>query len=144
MSRVIRTLGWTLLIALALAIVVVVALASTFGPLDPAMIQIDGEPLTLAQFNIGHGLVAVGAVLLALILTLLIVLLVIPVAVLLPLALAALVLVGALILVAGITALAFSPLIVCAALVWLVWRLVRGNASRDRAQAAKSSATIAR
>ena len=125
MSRVIKTLGWTLLVGLMLSIALVAAVVSAIGPLDQTVIQLDGAPVTLAQFHAGHWLVAVGAVMLALIVTLLIVLLVVPVAVLVPLTVAALALVGALILVAGIAALAFSPLLICVGLVWLIWRLAR-------------------
>ena len=137
MSRVIKTLAWALLVALALSVALVVAAISAIGPLDQTVIQLDGGPLTLAQFHAGHWLVSIGAVMLALIVTLLIVLLVVPVAVLVPLLIAALVLVGALIVVAGVAALAFSPLIVCAGLVWLIWRLARGCR-----RASKGSATI--
>ena len=138
MNRAIKTLGWTLLVALALGIALVAAAVSFVGPLDPTLIQLDGEPLTLAQLHAGHWLVTVGAVMLALVITLLVVLLVVPVAVLVPLLITALALVGALIVVAAVTALAFSPLIIVAVLVWLIWRLARGSAS-----ARKRGATIA-
>ena len=141
MSRAIKTLAWTLLVALTLSVALVVAVVAAIGPLDQSVIQLDGGPLTLAQFHTGHWLVTVGVVMLALIVTLLIVLLVVPVAVLVPLAVAALVLVGALIVVAAIAALAFSPLIVCAALVWLIWRLARGG-ERSRDRSPKGGATI--
>jgi hypothetical protein len=133
MNGVIKALGWTLVVGLALSVAIVLAVISAIGPMDPTVIQLDGAPLTLAEFHAGHWLVAVGAVMLALVVTLLIVLLVVPVAVLVPLAVVALVLAGALILVAGIAALAFSPLIVCAALVWLIWRLARGRAPKTGA-----------
>ena len=141
MSRVIKTLGWTLLVALVLSVALIAAIVSTLAPLDPAMVQFDGAPFTLAEFHTGHWLVTLGAVMLALVVALLVLLLVVPVAVLVPLLVAALVLVGALILVAAITALAFSPLILCAGLVWLIWRLARGHGRRG--QAAKGGATIA-
>jgi hypothetical protein len=143
MNRVIKALGWTLLVGLALSVAIVVAAISAIGPLDPNVIQLDGTPLTLAEFHAGHWLVAVGAVMLALVVTLLIVLLVVPVAVLVPLTVAALVLVGALIAVVGIAALAFSPLIACAALAWLIWRLARGR-DDSSARAPKGGATITR
>ncbi len=143
MSRVIKTLAWTMLVALALSIAFVVAVVCSIGPLDQTVIQLDDGPLTLAQFHAGHWLVAFGAVTLAVIVTLLVVVLVVPFAVLVPLTIAALVLVGALIMVAAIAALAFSPLIICAALVWLIWRLARGSdRSRGRAQALNGGATI--
>jgi len=126
MNRVMKALAWSVLIALAVSVAIVASVASAIGPLDQTVIQLDGGPLTLAQFDAGHWLVAIGAVMLALIVTLFVVLLVVPVAVLVPLALAAVVLVGALLLVAGIAAIAFSPLILCGGLVWLIWRLARG------------------
>ena len=141
MSRVIKTLGLTLLVALVLSVALIAAIVSTPGPLDPIMIQLDGAPFTLPEFHTGHWLVTLGAVMLALVIALLVLLLVVPVAVLLPLLVAALVLLGALILVAAVTALAFSPLILCAGLVWLIWRLARGHGRR--APTAKGGATIA-
>ena len=125
MSRVIKALGWTLLVGLLMSVALVAAVVSAIGPLDQAVFQLDDGPITLAQFHAGHWLVAIGAVMLALIVALLTVLLVVPVAVLVPLAVAALVLVGALILVAAIAALAFSPLLICVGLAWLIWRLAR-------------------
>ena len=141
MNRVIKALGWTLLVGLVLSVAIVVAAISAIGPLDPTVIQLDGAPLTLAEFHAGHWLVAVGGVMLALVVTLLIVLLIVPVAVLVPLTVAALVLVGALIVVVCIAALAFSPLIVCAALVWLIWRLARGRGDSN-GRSPKGGATI--
>ena len=132
MSRVMKTLAWALLVALVLSAVLVATVVSAVGPLDQAVIQLDGGPLTLAQFNAGHWLVAVGAVTLALIVALLVVLLVVPVAVLVPLVVAAIVLAGALLLVTGIAALAFSPLIICGGLVWLIWRLARGTGNTPK------------
>ncbi|MEP7297755.1 MAG: hypothetical protein ABI702_16345 [Burkholderiales bacterium] len=132
MNRVFKTLAWTVLVALAVSVAIVASVASAIGPLDQTVIHLDGAPIALAQFDAGHWLAAVGAVLLALIVTLFVVLLVVPVAVLVPLALAALVLVGALALVAGIAAIAFSPLILCAGLVWLIWRLARGPGSTPK------------
>jgi hypothetical protein len=140
--RVIKTLAWTLLVGLVLSIALVAAVVSAIGPLDQTVIQLDGAPITLAQFHAGHWLVAVGAVMLALIVTLLIVLLVVPVAVLVPLTVAALVLVGALILVAGIAALAFSPLLICVGLAWLIWRLARGSSSDRKQPTPQRGATI--
>ena len=142
MSRVMKTMAWTLLVALVLSAALIAAAVSMLGPLDPVMIRLDDAPRALAEFDAGRWLVATVAVLLALVVALLVLLVVVPVAVLVPLLVAALVLVGALVLVAAVTALAFSPLILCAGLVWLIWRFVRGHGRRAQA-AAKGSATIA-
>lgn len=127
MNRIVKTLGWTALAGLLLAAVLVASLVAMVGPLHSTLIQINGEPVTFAHLGVGEGLVAVAAAVLAL----LIALLVVPFAVLLPLAIVALVLVGVLVValgaVAGVAALVFSPLILLAGAVWLIWRLVRGD-----------------
>ena len=127
MTRFFKTLGWTALVGLLLAAVLVASLVAMTGPLHSTLIQINGEPVTFAHLGVGEGLVAVVGMALAL----LIVLLVVPLAVLLPLAVVALVLVGVLVValgaVAGVAALVFSPLILLAGAVWLIWRLVRSD-----------------
>ena len=127
MTRIFKTLGWTALVGLLLAAALVASLVAMTGPLHSTLIQINGEPVTFAHLGVGEGLAAVAAVVLAL----LIVLLAVPFAVLLPLAIVALVLVGMLVValgaVAGVAALVFSPLILLAGAVWLIWRLVRGD-----------------
>jgi hypothetical protein len=68
----------------------------------------------------------------------------VPLAVLLPLLLVTLLLGGVLVVVAGAAALACSPLLLLAGLVWLVWRAARGPAGKPvPGRAAESSATIA-
>ena len=137
MNRLAKTLGWTALVGLLLAAVLVAVLVASLvamaGPLHSTLIQINGEPVTFAHLGIGEGLVAVAAVVLAL----LIVLLVVPFAVLLPLAIVALVLVGVLVValgaVAGVAALVFSPLILLAGAVWLIWRLLRSDRPKSAA-----------
>jgi len=79
-----------------------------------------------------HWLAAVAALALAFSVALLVLLVVVPVAVLVPLLIVALVMAGVLIVVAGVAALAFSPLIVCVGVVWLIWRLVRRRRSGPR------------
>jgi hypothetical protein len=146
MNRVIKTLGWTLLIAVLASVAVVVALASSASPWDGSGIVFDGEPLTFAQFHIGHWLVGVVAVTLALVIALIVVVLVVPVAVFVPLLIAAIALIGALVVVVGVTAMAFSPLLLAVGAVWLMWRLARGERTpREAAREAttKSGATIA-
>ncbi|MES2099287.1 MAG: hypothetical protein V4569_05655 [Pseudomonadota bacterium] len=135
MKRTINFLGWAVLVSLVLGVVLVVAAAALAGSMDPATVWIDGDPMSLAELDTGHWLVAVGAVALAL----LIVVLVVPLAVLLPLAITAVALVGALLLVAGVLAIAFSPLIFAVLLVWLMVRLIRRD---DRKTRAADSATI--
>jgi len=141
MNRVAKTFAWMMFIALALSIAIVASVVSAIGPLDQTVIQLDDGPLTLAQFHAGHWLVVVGAVMLAVIVTALVVLLVVPVAVVVPLLIVAFVLVAALIGVAGLAAIAFSPLIVCVGVIWLIWRLVRGSGNVKSAR--HTGATIA-
>ncbi len=127
MNRIVKTLGWTALAGLLLAAVLVTSVVAMVGPLHSTLIQINGEPVTFAHLGVSEGVVAVAGMVLAL----LIVLLVVPFAVLLPLAIVALVLVGVLVValgaVAGVAALVFSPLILLAGAVWLIWRLVRSD-----------------
>ena len=131
MKRVIKILGWTALVGLLLAALLAASLVAMVGLLHSTLIQINGEPITLAHLGVGEGLVAVVGMALAL----LIVLLVVPFAVLLPLAVVALVLIGMLVValgaMAGVAALVFSPLILLAGAVWLVWRLVRSDAAKN-------------
>ncbi|MDE2093895.1 MAG: hypothetical protein KGI87_08600 [Burkholderiales bacterium] len=131
MNRIVKTLRWAALAGLLLAAVLVGSLVAMAGPLHSTLIQINGEPVTFAHLGVGEGLVAVAAVVLAM----LIVLLVVPFAVLLPLAIVALVLVGVLVValgaVAGAAALLFSPLILLAGAVWLVWRMVRSDSPKN-------------
>ncbi len=129
MKRTIHFLGWAMFVSLVLGAVLVIALASLAGSIDPTMIWIDGDPMSLAELDPGHWLVAVGGVALAL----LIVVLVVPLAVLIPLAITAVALIGALLLVAGVLAMVFSPLIFAALLVWWMVRLIRRDSARTRA-----------
>ena len=141
MNRIVKTLGWTALAGLLLAAVLVGSLVAMVGPLHSTLIQINGEPVTFTHLGVGEGVVAVVGMVLAL----LIVLLVVPFAVLLPLAIVALVLVGVLVVafgaVAGVAALVFSPLILLAGAVWMIWRLVRSDPPKS---AAPTDATMPR
>jgi hypothetical protein len=139
MKPVMKALGATLLVALALTVALVIGVVSITGALDPdTLIEINGEPVAL--LGAAHWLAGGVGTLLAL----LIVLVVVPVAVLLPLLFVAAVVAGALLLallaVTGVAALVFSPLILLAGGVWLIWRLLRGEAPKQRAAA---DATIA-
>jgi len=137
MSRAFKTLGWALLAALIVGTAAFVAMISAVGPQDLATIELNGETLNLAQLHGSHWLVAIGAaaaVMLALVIALLVLLLVVPIAVLVPLAVVALVLTGLLVAAAGVAAFALSPVILVVALIWLIWRLVRGDASTGRAK----------
>jgi membrane protein implicated in regulation of membrane protease activity len=91
------------------------------APFDHTVININGETLPLDQWHGAHGLAAAGGLALGL----LIVLLVVPVAVFVPLLIVALLLAVVLSVLAGVAALVFSPVILLAALVWLIWRLAR-------------------
>jgi hypothetical protein len=125
MSRtIVKTLGWTLLVALAFSVALIAAVVSALGPLAQTTFNFDGESITLAQLGAGHWLLLLLVVMLALVAAMLIVLLVVPT-----------------VLVAALfgTAAAISPLLVLVGLVWLIWRLVR-----DSSQASGAGATIAR
>ncbi|MES3015590.1 MAG: hypothetical protein V4750_17925 [Pseudomonadota bacterium] len=135
MKRILGILGGAMLASLLLSVVLVVALASFAGSIDPTMIRIDGDTMSVAALDSGDWLMAVGGVGLAL----LIVVLVVPLAVLIPLAIAAVALVGALLLVAGVLAMVFSPLIFAVLVVWLIVRLIRRDSGKTRAV---GSATI--
>ena len=139
MKPVMKALGATLLVALALSVALVIGVVSIGGALDPDMlIEINGEPVVLQGAT--HWLAGGAGTLLAL----LILLVVLPAVLLVPLLFVAAVVIGALLLallaVTGVMALAFSPFILLAAVVWLIWRLVRGEAPKQRAAA---DATIA-
>ena len=121
MTRALKIIGWAMGVSLLLGVALVAAAVAMTGSMEHLTIQIDGEPLVVAQLDALHGLLAVGGVALAL----LIVALVVPIAVLLPLGIAAMVLVGAVLAVAGVAAIVCSPLILLVALVWLTVRLVR-------------------
>ena len=134
MKRVLRIAGWSLLIAALLGTLLAAATVAAVGAFDPALIEINGETFDLARLGAGHGLLAVGGVLLAA----LIVLLIVPLALLLPMLVVAVVLIGVMLVLAGVVTLVFSPLILLVGAGWLIWRLAR----RART-AAKPDATIA-
>ena len=128
MNRLIRGLGWAMLVGLGLCVLVVVGLATIVGAFDATpVIEINGDSVTLAQMGAGQAVAAVFGVAVAL----LVVLLVVPVAVMVPLLIVALVLVGVgagvLLLLAGAAALVCSPLILLVGAVWLIARLARGR-----------------
>ena len=129
-NRAIGIGGWSMRASLLLAAVLVIAAASAAGGIDRAVIRIDGEPMLLAGFGIGHGLVALACIALAL----LVLVLLVPVAVLIPLAIAAVAVIGALLLAAGVLAMVFSPLILLGLIVWFAVRRTRRGvpAHRDR------------
>ena len=87
------------------------------GPIDHTLITIDGEPLAPSRWYGSQGLAAFGALLLGTA----VLLLVVPLVVLLPLLIVLALLVAVL---AGVLSLLCSPLVLLAALVWLMWRLV--------------------
>ena len=120
MKRALKIIGWTIVVSLLLGVALVAAAVALAGSM-PMTIQIDGEPLVVAQLDAVQGLLAVGGVALAL----LIVALIVPLAVLLPLGLAAVALLGVLLAVTGVLAIVCSPLILLVAVVWLTVRLIR-------------------
>ena len=81
-------------------------------------LEVDGVPVTLAQHG-GEWLTCVAGLAIAM----LVVFIVLPLAVLLPLLLVAFILCA---VFAGLAALAFSPVLLLAGLVWLIWRIARG------------------
>ena len=130
MTRLMKTMAGLLLIGMLLGAAMIAAAVAMGGPFDDAVIQFNDQSLTLAQMNPGHWAIAAGGMLLAFV----VVIVVVPLAVLVPLLIVGLVLLGVLMLIAGLAALVFSPLILLAGGVWLIWRLARGDA--------KPSATI--
>ncbi|MEP6876637.1 MAG: hypothetical protein ABI887_19950 [Burkholderiales bacterium] len=114
MSRIIvKTLGWTLLAALAFSVVLIAAVVSAIGPLTQTAFSFDGQSITLAELGAEHWLLLLLAVMLALVVAMLIVLLVVPTALAVALLCAA---------------AAITPLLVFIGLVWLIWRLARDSA----------------
>ena len=140
MTRTLRILGWTALAGLLLSVLLVASAVAIVGAIDPTVIEINGETMDLAQFGVGHGVVAVAGVLLAGLVVLVVLLFVVPFALLVPVLVLGLVGAGVLLALAGVAALLFSPLILVAGAVWLVWRLLRGNSAARRA---KADATMA-
>ena len=134
MTRFIKVGAWLLLAAAVLSVLLVAAVMQWGAPLDGAVINIDGEQLSLASLHSGEWLLALGGVMLALLVVLLVLLLVVPIAVLVPVLIAALAIAVALFTVLGVAALLFSPLLLFG---WVVWRLIRGPS-----RAAKPDATI--
>jgi hypothetical protein len=121
MKTSMKFLGALLLVSVLIASAVAGAVMLWGAPFDHTVVSINGEPLALGQWHGGHGFAAVGGLAVGL----LVVLLVVPVAVLVPLLIVALVLVLVLAVLAGVAALFFSPLLLLAGMVWLMWRLAR-------------------
>ena len=140
MTRTLRILGWTALAGLLLSVLLVAGAVAIVGAIHPIGIEINGETLDLAQFGVGHGVVSVGGALLAGLVVVVVLLFVAPFALLVPLLVIGMVAGGVLLALAGVAALLFSPLILAAGAVWLVWRLLRGNSAARRA---KADATMA-
>ena len=137
MKRALKVFGWTLFVALAIGVALVIAAVSASAGMDHAVIRIDGEPMNLAQLDAGHWLVAIGGIAVGL----LAVVLVVPLAVLIPLAIVAVVLIGVLLLLAGVAAMLCSPLLLLALAVWSMVRLTRRSETPKKP--AIGSATIA-
>ena len=91
------------------------------APFDPAFITLDGEPLASSRWFGDDGPAAFGVLLLGTALLLLV-----PMIVVLPLLIVVAVLVAVLVLLAmlaGVLTLVCSPVVLLAAVVWLMWRL---------------------
>ena len=91
------------------------------APFDPAFITLDGEPLASSRWLGDHGPAAFGVLLLGAAL-----LLVVPMILVLPLLIVVAVLVAVLVLLAvlaGVLTLVCSPVVLLAAVIWLMWRL---------------------
>ena len=132
MTRWMRVLGWIALGGLLLGVALVAAGMAAAGPLGHAVIEIDGAQFHLADLHGGQWLAASAGALLAL----LVVAVVVPVALLVPVLVLAVLLLALLAVLAGVAALLFSPVLIGAAAVWLVWRLVRSKKQRESTPAA--------
>ena len=132
MNRTVKILGWAMLGSLVIGVALVATAVWTAGAVGSTVIQINGEPISLAQLDAGHGLVAIAGIALAM----LVVLLVVPLALLLPLAIVVLLLAGALLAVAGVVAMVFSPPILLGIAVWLMVRLIRRDGANGKADGA--------
>jgi hypothetical protein len=112
---------------------------SIVGNLGPGFIQLNGQPLEFGNLDASEWIVGIGVLLSAIAVVLFVVLLVVPLAVLIPVGVALFVIAIALVAVAGAAVLAFSPLIMLVGGIWLIVRLLRGNArKRSEARAAMS------
>ena len=118
LNRFLKVSAWLLLAAAVLSALLIGAALQSGEFVDGATFVINGEQLSFTDMHLGHGLLAIGGMLLAMIL----VLLVVPFAVIVPLLCAALGIAVALVAVLGLAALLLSPLWL---LVWIVWRLAR-------------------
>jgi len=122
-----RTVRWMLLWALAAGVLLAlfIGAALVWGvPYDQVSIVVNGERIELPAFTTGHWLVASAVVLFVLTVLALVVPVVIALALVVPVALFA----AALAFGAVGTALALSPLLLLAWLLWWLWRRSRGPA----------------
>ena len=117
---------WPALLLTLLAVCVLLGLVYAGlrwgGPFDHTLITINGEPLAPSRWHGSHGLAAFGALLLGTA----VLLLVVPLVLVLPLLIVVAVLVAVLVMLAalaGVLTLVCSPVVLLAAVVWLMWRL---------------------
>ena len=123
-KRLFKLWGAVLLTSLAVCVLLGLVYAGLRwgGPFDHTLITIDGEPLAPSRWHGGQGLAAFGALLLGAE----VLLLVVPLVVVLPLLIVVAVLVAVLVMLAalaGVLTLVCSPVVLLAAVVWLMWRL---------------------
>lgn len=123
MTTVMKWFAGSLLALVLLCAVLALLGVAVAAPFGDEVIQINGEEVRIAQLHGGHWLGAMVGLLVAGV----VVLFVVPVVVLVPLALVAVLLSALLALAAGVVAVVFSPLLVLAAVVWLIWRIARGK-----------------
>ena len=118
-KRLFRWWGSLLLILVAAGVLLALVHAGLreAASFDPGFMTLEGESLAPSRWHGGHGLAALGALLLGAAVLLLVVPLVVVLPLLIVLALSVAVL-------AGVLSLLCSPLVLLAAVVWLMWRLV--------------------
>ena len=122
-ERLFKLCATLLLSGVAACVLLSLAWAGLHGaaPFDHTFITLDGEPLASSRWLGDHGPAAFGVLLLGAAL-----LLVVPMIVVLPLLIVVAVLVAVLVLLAvlaGVLTLVCSPVVLLAAVIWLMWRL---------------------
>jgi hypothetical protein len=145
-KRALKGLG--LLLLAGLAVGMLAALLAGAGWLGlgggdaTGTLIVNGHTIDPEQLGLGDAFGAAFGLALALLITAAVLLFVVPLAVLVPLGLVALLLAGVMIVVVGALALAFSPLILLAAAIWLLVRLARGRRTATAAGGAAGGTTI--
>jgi hypothetical protein len=119
MRRLIEGLGWLMLAGIALTVIVAAVCAAWGLPCTGnTQISFDGDALTVSSLSIGAVLLA-----LAIVVTVLLV------AVAAPLLALGFALAGVALALAGVASVLFSPLLLLAGAIWLIWRVARGGSA---------------